>query len=152
MRYLIVIGILFLSCCAPLRHPHRMIFAPGTYLYVQRFFAYGYATGRLTAQIDDLVVVFMPQQAPGVGRCIQGGDNTPVIQLDPAWWDKFDDMDREQLIFHELGHCILNRVHVPTFVTFGNDTIPQSIMYPIHFSESIYMKYHMYYILELFSE
>lgn len=68
------------------------------------------------------------------------------------YWAVFGDMDREQLLFHELGHCILNRPHDDMTTMFGFDTVPQSIMYSSHFPAAIYMEYHPYYILELFSQ
>lgn len=148
MRYLVLFLMILTGC----GHRHQMSFAPGTYMYVQRFFSYGYADGRLTTPIDDLIVTLTPQDVPHVGRCIRGGDFTPVIQLDPFFWNNSDDMDREQLIFHELGHCILGRGHTSQFVTLNGETIPQSIMYPDFISEDIYTEYHDYYIIELFSE
>src|SRR5690606_17670169 len=49
--------------------------------------------------------------------------------------------DREQLMFHELGHCILNRSHT-------NST--NSIMYPYHLSANYYINHYVNYIAELF--
>lgn len=49
--------------------------------------------------------------------------------------------DREELMFHELGHCILNRGHV-------NSTA--SIMYPYHLGGVGYLNRYMSYISELF--
>lgn len=49
--------------------------------------------------------------------------------------------DREELMFHELGHCILNRGHT-------NSTA--SIMYPYHLGGLGYLNYYASYISELF--
>lgn len=49
--------------------------------------------------------------------------------------------DREELMFHELGHCILNRPHV-------NST--SSIMYPYHLGGSGYLANYANYVSELF--
>lgn len=34
------------------------------------------------------------------------------IHIDPEWWDRnLLSGRREELIYHELGHCVLNRMH-----------------------------------------
>lgn len=85
-----------------------------------------------------------------------------LIVIDTADWDPSDSLetyrdvvnpvtnrsprqieaaDREELVFHELGHCILNRPHT-------NSTA--SIMYPYHMGGANYMNYYTRYVSELF--
>ena len=62
-----------------------------------------------------------------VGYCITypGGDKE--IQIDPNFWEFSNDAEKEELVFHELGHCILLRTHKTTLNSNG---YPVSIMSP----------------------
>jgi hypothetical protein len=64
-----------------------------------------------------------------------------------SFWDSSTQARREQIIFHELGHCILSRSH-----TSNKDSgeEPLSIMYPTIFDDYHYTLNHSYYIHELF--
>lgn len=71
------------------------------------------------------------------------------ILLDIEYWNESDDLDRESLIYHELGHCILNREHNDFVIVYTDGrVIKKSIMNAYLFSE--YRKYRSYYIYELF--
>lgn len=59
------------------------------------------------------------------------GINTIVI--DRTGWEQASSDAQRVLIYHELGHCVLGRVHDTTMVVDpggSGDFIPQSIMYP----------------------
>jgi len=43
-----------------------------------------------------------------VGLCSWGRDR---IDIDPKNWKESSEFEREELIFHELGHCVLDRPH-----------------------------------------
>ena len=46
------------------------------------------------------------------GQC-QHFENSPnVVLIDPDYWNKYSDLEKEYLIFHELGHCYLQRSHL----------------------------------------
>lgn len=34
-----------------------------------------------------------------------------IVEINPAYWNEAHSCEREALIFHELGHCILGRMH-----------------------------------------
>ncbi len=54
--------------------------------------------------------------------CIRSIASAPVIQVNPTTWpDK--EADREGIIYHELGHCILGRVHTTEMIV---DILPSS--------------------------
>ena len=82
-----------------------------------------------------------------VGLCTTEGDEPPLIEIDAVEWYKFTDAEQEELLFHELGHCLLNRDHDETYLT---NNIPSSIMYPDVIRNDIYIKYRAYYWKELF--
>ena len=75
---------------------------------------------------------------------------TPKIKINLAYWSNQladDNARREMLIFHELGHCILNRAH-NSEVNIYNE--PISIMFPFIFSHNSYVRNYDMYINELF--
>jgi hypothetical protein len=84
-----------------------------------------------------------------VGVCITGG-NQPIVKIDPEYWEEADEGEREALIMHEYGHCILDRNHVNSMVTMEGLKIPKSVMHSHTFSGSIYLKFKTYYMKELF--
>jgi hypothetical protein len=69
------------------------------------------------------------------------------IVIETIAWDKMDDYGREELIFHELGHCALHLDHVEETRA---DYCPLSIMYPYVFGDSwCYSDYRDELILDL---
>ncbi len=86
------------------------------------------------------------------GVCYSGGlGDTPTVVIDTQFWAKADDTLREQVVFHELGHCILQRIHVAGSRADNIDA-PVSLMHSGVFSEAVYVKYRADYIKELFHE
>jgi len=47
-----------------------------------------------------------------VGRCLTFSNNTKTIELDRNYWDAQEDLGKEFVIYHELGHCLLDRGHL----------------------------------------
>lgn len=80
---------------------------------------------------------------------------TPTITIDATFWDNSDTIIQELLIFHELGHCIINRVHK---TTMNQDLMPESIMYPYitefqgQVNELYYESHRNSYMKELFTD
>jgi len=79
-------------------------FAP----YVQRFEAEGQARG-WDVQVTNLVVKLGDLPDGMYGICHHG--LTPEIEVSRAYWPGATEEQREILLFHELGHCILEREH-----------------------------------------
>lgn len=76
--------------------------------------------------------------------CVREPFTTPVVYLNYYYWNELSylrDLGREEIIFHELGHCVLNREH-----TAHKD----SVMYPYHLGASRYQLSYSKYISELF--
>lgn len=73
------------------------------------------------------------------------------IIISKEYWDAAPDAGREDTLFHELGHCILNRVHTTKLLPMWDGTYrPASLMYPTDFPGIIYLEYRKEYIDELF--
>ncbi len=47
-----------------------------------------------------------------VGQCQHFSDSPNVVVVDPAYWEKATELEKEYLVFLELGHCLLQRSHL----------------------------------------
>lgn len=95
------------------------------------------------------------------------------IDISKRWWNENTDrFSREELIFHELGHCILNRSHtsvtedgsISAFLEkilfklgvlknkgYLKDGCPQSYMHPYTVGSYCIEQHYDYYMKELFN-
>lgn len=53
------------------------------------------------------------------GSCSFGGNNPRWIRIDADIWGDLNDLYKEFIIFHELGHCVLFRGHEETTTNAG---------------------------------
>lgn len=83
------------------------------------------------------------------GQCWYGSDR--LIEIDTPYWAIITETGKEQLIEHELGHCVLNLDHDDTLGTVGAwHNVPLSIMNSTHFGdEPWYRDNREYYLQEL---
>jgi len=81
-----------------------------------------------------------------IGTCYKGGGIVPTIVIEEDYWDNSTDLIREQLLFHELGHCVLDLDHNNTL----NNGVPISLMHESVINEYWYKLYHDDYLNELF--
>ena len=76
---------------------------------------------------------------------------TPKIVVDKSAFDRMQEFERRALLFHELGHCILNRSHTTELNEYD---YAKSIMYPYLLTQIIGVMYYQAleknYIDELF--
>ena len=49
-----------------------------------------------------------------LGQCRVNSNSPDVIAIDEGYWESSDEMEREFIVFHELGHCALGRDHLDT--------------------------------------
>lgn len=73
-----------------------------------------------------LTIQFAPleqQTALGevIGECLGIGYGGGIINIDKTYWSQSDNATHILLIYHELGHCLLNEQHINN---------PEAIMYP----------------------
>ena len=123
--------------------------------YVQEFEAY--IPG---GNIGDIPIGFAAQSGQVIGVCEIWTSGYRDIKVDPTFWNgTSDEYTRRSLIFHELGHCVLDRAHLATttlvnpslpynFLT--NPTIYVSFMNPYIFFDGSQSSLQDYYINELF--
>jgi hypothetical protein len=100
-------------------------------------------------------IQFNEMYFPTIGKCyyafyIDGPHESERlnlnVEIDPIFWQEATDTEKEVLIFHELGHCVLNRDHDESII--AEYEIPKSIMYPVIF-DSPYKNNRRYYVDEL---
>lgn len=101
-----------------------------------------------------------------VAQC-QYGDGFREITIDPTYWSHFTRVSRMTTIFHELGHCLCNRVHDYGNGTeygkgdeskkdparkdgFFSDGCPISVMYPIIVEDRCFLSHYTDYVNEIF--
>ncbi len=126
--------------------------------YVQRFFAYAERYG-VTIPDKNIVMVSKNLTDGKAGLCYM--DRYPVyIEIDAGYWLTFsssatEDMLKEDLIFHEMGHGFLRRYHDNTELQNGDwktimcgDQLPNGRAANINYRG---MR-HEYYLKELFTQ
>lgn len=55
-----------------------------------------------------------------IGQCRSYSDGSKNVVIDTRYWNRMNDTEREYVVFHELGHCVLGRSHVDTKDQNGN--------------------------------
>lgn len=82
--------------------------------YVERFVAR--AAERDVVVSPNITVQFTEDslddddEGKAMARCYRGFGARYVV-VARNYWDKMHDLQREEVIFHELGHCLLDRPH-----------------------------------------
>lgn len=74
--------------------------------------------------------------------------NRSVITFNMTYWESYSSGDKESTVFHEMGHCVLLREHLPTL----SNGKPISLMNPYIVLSDTYLPRRNYYIGELFSK
>jgi hypothetical protein len=106
----------------------------------------------ITGRVVDVTMRFSELKDDYVGMCTIYKSGRRVVEIDESFWNESDYNEREELIFHELGHCVLNRRHSETMATHPeyNYKFPNSIMYPYVFGHrSFYERFKEHYYQEL---
>jgi hypothetical protein len=110
-----------IGSCAKDEEPQYLIDAP-LQEYFDRFQA--------EAALRNIVIDFKAMMISGdirligtpnvIGQCGHTEEEPNVVIVDKFYWDSADDLEREFLIFHELGHCALDRGHLDDSDGQGN--------------------------------
>jgi hypothetical protein len=109
---------------------------------------------RETTKIDAALALCL-KKAATADQSPQDGE-VRQIWVSTEWWAKVEKQYppeqvaavREAVIFHELGHCVLNRHHTEVMIQDGRH--PGSLMFFKYIPPRIYMKGRTYYLAELF--
>lgn len=152
MKYLLLIVISVTSCGSEYkdhifvqdRNNHKSISVNDEFKpYVEKFKELYSLNFHIRVEFEDLEKTY-------VGMCYYWDDGHREIGIDQDRWQRLSADEREVLIFHELGHCILNRDHVEELGHVGKyENAPKSIMHPYIFSDPYYALNRQYYFNEL---
>lgn len=102
--------------------------------------------------VSDLAmnIKFSDQSGNIAGICMSWSTGQREIQIDPTWWEYFGKYGKEELMFHELGHCWFGLGHSSNNTTYLSSSIPESIMYPYVFGDYwFYLPNREYYFTQL---
>lgn len=146
MKCFIILA-MFITACGPSQTPapkdNRLYIqgiSPEFQSYVNAYVAYKGAPLNY-----DIAVQFSDLEEDIAGSCYPYKTGTRVVLIDRTYWfEESTEGEKYGLIFHEFGHCDLNRDHIET-TTNGR---PDSIMYP--YVVELNNPYFSFYINELF--
>ncbi len=102
-----VAATLLLSGC---RHEIEQVYPPEMEPYVSAFFLQAHLRGYdLYEEHFNFTIRFGETHDPGVAASCE----TPgrIITINPEIWASRGELEKEWIVFHELGHCILGRKH-----------------------------------------
>jgi len=91
--------------------------------YFDLFEAEGQARGQnidmVAAQIAGEIINIEEDKV--VGQCSSfTNSDRKVLRIDKAYWEQVSNLEREFVVFHELGHCYLGRGHLNKKDNLGN--------------------------------
>ncbi len=75
-----------------------------------------------------------------------------TLEVSKKWWPRLNEVQKEMLIFHELGHCALGRRHID--ITKAFDEKLKTLMIPGvdgMLGEGEYLRHRALYLDEMFS-
>lgn len=118
--------------------------------YLNRFKYYA-TKNHKDVDLDGLSVYFgtFNKKEDVIGEC---NYKTKTIRIDREAWQEGTDYFKEQLMLHELGHCILHRKHNDNLIEEENLLAPESLMKSVNVNDDkVYEDHKSYYIQELFN-
>ncbi len=120
--------------------------------YVTRFNDLAHQYGRAPAEEAWLTLTVVFNENLGdittIGTCKYGKFES-VVSLRPSWWDAVSEGDRQVLMFHELGHCLLRYKHRGEYSREW--AAPSSLMYSIAVAGAAYNQHTAAYHWEFFT-
>lgn len=105
---LLFISLIWYSCAEDLVEtdpellPYFDLFATEA---AERGFTVDYEAERIEGLIEDI------SQGNVLGQCFRNEKKPRKVVIDRVYWNNASEQEREFLIFHELGHCFLDREH-----------------------------------------
>lgn len=124
--------------------------------YFQKFEEVSTSLGRSTRGDSMIRIEFGKVQSNEGAACEESFIGGRKVLVDATHWSRLPEDGREVLIFHELGHCLLNRDHANDVIAFADaaggrlGTRPVSLMFASGVSGSLYSAFKEHYQRELF--
>lgn len=122
--------------------------------YITSFEAYGKnLTGDANFKVGDIPINFgTPEETSFQAVCYIYSNNAREIIVRPEWWQGASEDDKESIIFHELGHCRLDREHDDEVMVIGGHSVKLSMMHHVIVTGPSYTNRQSAYINELFTQ
>lgn len=136
----IALVLIYILGCAPIKQPHSETYQVDSELefWVSEFETASVQHGR-PIEVRDLIATLEPDSTfdkPNqLAFCRLSSNSTPQIRVRASTWSQFSEWDKRQLMFHELGHCILRLGHNDSV---NANNVPTSIMNTYHFGAWYY--------------
>lgn len=151
MKQGLLVLALFLSGCAGTMKPIKIYSVPAELQPYVDMFIYEAAQRGKHYTIDNLIMQvnnsFSDTYALGTCELFIN----PTIVLQENFFHNWGTaINKEQVVFHEFGHCLLGRGHNDTMIAHNGETIFKSIMNSYMFNQYYYGTYRDYYLDELF--
>lgn len=110
-------------------------------------------TGNTQFTIGDVPINFGDTENPDFqGVCFTYENGQKEIIIRESWWSTAEDSYRESLLFHELGHCSLNREHDDSTFQVQSKSYKSSMMSSVIVAPRDYNAYKSAYWKELFTQ
>lgn len=158
---IILLPILLVSCGLPLKHAkssngtRQFTSSDSTFSkYITKFETDAKARYGTDFSVGDIPINFGDTGNDGYdGVCISYSDGTKEIIIEKDWWEDRGETSREMMIYHELGHCRLDRDHDDeTIETDDHKIVKMSLMNSILPGPNHYILYKDGYLEELFKK
>lgn len=120
MRLFIILAAILTTGCAT---SYATFIDPEFRQYSSEFF------DKSRAYIPPIVIKFGKVSPGDAAICKQFNNGQTEIVVSKQDWAWLRNYQRRGLIFHELGHCILNREHVETVFSYMYDTLQDEMFY-----------------------
>lgn len=161
MKRILFLMFISLAACAP--HKHQVSVDPAAKPQFDSFVAEATTQGA-PVTIDDLIIRFDDlggtlSNGTFTGAICNRQDNkTPEIVINrnevlgKVMFSQSSATSQQELVWHEMGHCVLGRAHLQATFSAPNQwgMIPDSIMYPVLMSDLILNTFADHYSGELF--
>lgn len=127
---LVVLSVFLLASSCEKEQVYAYSIDPKLEVYVDRFYDEAMKRG-ISISKSNLIVEFTSETTNDFcGECLKAKDfnkgqrRVKIVNTSSCWSSKLD-QSKETLVFHELGHCLLDREH---FDELFPDASPKSIM------------------------
>jgi len=137
IKKLLPLIFLFLGC-GPDMYNQETVIDSNLQKYVTKF------EEEIGVKVSRVDVVFADLDNKTAGLCMHGVIKSKIM-IDIKYWNEIREAQREEILYHELGHCVLHLRHNTD--TFANGCA-KSIMFPYAF-EFCYIANRDYYVNEL---
>jgi len=113
--------LLFICCKKQNETPQSSSIDPALQIYVDRFYEEATTRG---VKLNDLLNASITNDIDVCGQGhspeFNGMFEQPTILINESCWSQLNAVAKESLIFHELGHALLNRIHIDGVLANGH--------------------------------